>query len=139
VVVAIITQQDVRDPIKCPTIDKSQSQSLNTWIHCCVHLSSLLGVGEQWCWCKYVYLLYAASVYDKGDQEFVTLSDKSALVGELLSLCGWKINKLMNEMEPSKMASLMAHLSPNILQWIKKQVLCTYVATYTYVNMHEVS
>lgn len=123
--IAIITQQDVGDPIKCPTIDKNQSQSLNTWMHCCVHLSSLLGMGEQWCWCKYVYLLYAAGVYDKGDQEFITLNNKSSIVGELLSLCGWKINKLINEMEPNQMASLMAHLSPNILQWIKKQV-CGY-------------
>lgn len=58
-------------------------------------------------------------------QEFVTLSDKSSMVDELLSLCGWKINKLMSEMEGNQMASLMAHLSPNILQWIKKQV-CVY-------------
>lgn len=68
VIIAIITQQDVEEPIKCITTDKSQSHSLSTWIHCCVHLSSLLGVGEQWCWCKYVYLLYAAGLYDKGDQ-----------------------------------------------------------------------
>ena len=57
-------------PIRCVTTDKSQS--LSTWIHCCVHLSSLLGVGEHWCWCKYVYLLYAAGVYDKGDEVDLT-------------------------------------------------------------------
>ena len=55
-------------------------------------------------------------------QEFASLSDKSSIAEELLSLCGWKISKLMNEMEANQMASLMAHLSPNILQWIKKQV-----------------
>ena len=55
-------------------------------------------------------------------QEFISLTDKSSIVDELLPLCGWKINKLMSDMEGSQMASLMANLSPNILQWIKKQV-----------------
>ena len=55
-------------------------------------------------------------------QEFISLTDKSSIVDELMSLCGWKINKLMSEMEGSQMASLMANLSPNILQWIKRQV-----------------
>ena len=41
---------------------------------------------------------------------------------ELLLLSGWKINKLMSQMEASEMASYIAHLSPNGLQWIKKQV-----------------
>ena len=61
-------QTNVEEPIKLVTADKSQSYSLGTWIHYCAHLSSLLVVGEQWCWCKYVYLLYAAGMYDKGDQ-----------------------------------------------------------------------
>ena len=56
-------------------------------------------------------------------QEFLTLDDKFLIIDELLSLCGWKINKLINEIEGNQMASLMAHLSPNMLQWIKKQVI----------------
>ena len=68
VIIAVITQQDVEQPIRCTTIDKSHSHSHSTWIHCCAHLSSLLDVGEQWCWSKYVYLLYAAGAYDKGDE-----------------------------------------------------------------------
>ena len=47
---------------------------------------------------------------------------------ELLLLSGWKINKLMSQMEANEMASYMAHLSPNVLQWIKKQVKsCSFV------------
>ena len=65
VMIAVITQQDVEEPIKCLT---TQSHSLTTWIHFSVQLSSLLGVGEQWCWCKYVYLLYAAGLFDKGHE-----------------------------------------------------------------------
>jgi len=43
---------------------------------------------------------------------------------ELLLLSGWKINKLMSQMEANEMASYIAHLSPKVLQWIKKQVKC---------------
>ena len=53
----------------------------------------------------------------------MSLKDKSSVVDELLSLCGWKINKLMGVMEGNQMTSLAAHLSPSILQWIKKQVI----------------
>ena len=65
--VAIITQQDVAEPTQCVATSDG-ANPLCTWIQCCVHLSSLMGISEQWCWNKYVYLLYAAGLYDKGDQ-----------------------------------------------------------------------
>jgi len=65
--VAIITQQDVAEPTQCIAAT-DEANSLRTWIQCCAHLSLLMGISEQWCWSKYVYLLYAAGLYDKGDQ-----------------------------------------------------------------------
>ncbi|XP_065904739.1 rab3 GTPase-activating protein non-catalytic subunit-like isoform X3 [Dysidea avara] len=127
--VAIITQQDVAEPTQCVATSDG-ANPLCTWIQCCVHLSSLMGISEQWCWNKYVYLLYAAGLYDKGDQEFLSLSDKSMMTEELLLLSGWKINKLMSQMEASEMASYIAHLSPNGLQWIKKQAGNIQVPTH---------
>jgi len=62
--VAIITQQDVAEPTQCI----ATADGPRTWIQCCVQLSLLMGISEQWCWSKYVYLLYAAGMNDKGDQ-----------------------------------------------------------------------
>ena len=70
--VAVITEQDVAEPIQC--IATGDVNPPCTWIQCCVHLSSLMGISEQWCWSKYVYLLYAAGLYDKGDQVSKTVS-----------------------------------------------------------------
>jgi len=58
---------------------------------------------------------------------------------ELLLLSGWKINKLMSEMEANEMASYMAHLSPNVLQWIKKQVKSWSFIQYCKVILYYVS